>query len=47
MPKLTKDKNGYFKISISPEMVRLFNLQEGKQYDWENVNGFPALKERK
>ena len=47
MPKLTKDKNGFFKISISPEMVRLFNLQEGKTYDWENINGFPALRERK
>lgn len=47
MPKLTQDKNGYYKISVSPEIVRLFNMQEGKIYDWENVNGFPALRERR
>ena len=46
MPKLTKDKNGYYKISVSPEIVRLFNLDPDKIYDWENINGFPALKER-
>lgn len=47
MPKLSKDKNGYYKIAVSPEIVRLFTLHEGKNYDWENINGFPALKERK
>lgn len=47
MPKLTQDKNGYFKISVSPEIVRLFNLEDGKTYDWESINGFPALRERK
>ncbi|MCD4766280.1 MAG: hypothetical protein K8R34_07195, partial [Methanosarcinales archaeon] len=31
----------------TPEIVRLFNLQEGKTYDWENINGLPALHERK
>ena len=47
MPKLSKDKSGYFKISVSPEIVRLFNMEDDKTYDWENINGFPALKERK
>lgn len=47
MPKLTKDKNGYFKISVGPEIVRLFNMEDGKTYDWENINGFPALRERR
>ncbi|MCD4679585.1 MAG: hypothetical protein K8S00_04290 [Bacteroidales bacterium] len=47
MPKLSKDKSGYFKISVSPEIVRLFNLDPSKTYDWENIGGFPALKERK
>ena len=47
MPKLTQDKNGYCKIAVSPEIVRLFNLEPGKNYNWENINGFPALKERK
>ena len=47
MPKLSKDPNGYFKISVSPEIVRLFNMEDGKTYDWENINGFPALRERK
>ena len=47
MPKLSKDKNGYFKIAVSPEIVRLFNLDPGKTYDWGNISGFPALRERK
>ena len=47
MPKLSKDKSGYFKISVSPEIVRLFNLEEGKTYDWNNINGFPALIDSK
>ena len=47
MPRLSKDSNGYYRIAVSPEIVRLFNLQEGKTYDWENINGFPALRERK
>lgn len=47
MPTISKDKNGYFKITISPDVVRIFNLQEGKTYDWNNINGFPALVEKK
>ena len=47
MPKLVKDKQGYYRIAVSPEIVRLFNLEEGQIYDWNNINGFPALKERK
>ena len=47
MPKLSKDSNGYYRIAISPEIVRLFNLDEGKIYDWHNVNGFPALGDRR
>ena len=47
MPTLSKDSNGYYRIAVSPEIVRLFHLQEGAMYDWENVNGFPALKERR
>jgi hypothetical protein len=47
MAKLSKDKNGYYKITISPDAVCIFNLQEGRTYDWNNVNGFPALQERK
>ena len=42
MPKMSEDKNGYFKITISPDVVRIFNL-----YDWNNINGFPALLEKK
>jgi len=34
-------------IAVSQEIVRLFNKQEGKTYDWENINGFPALRESK
>ncbi len=34
-------------MAISPEIVRLFHLKEGAIYDWENVNGFSALKERR
>ena len=47
MAKLSKDKNGYYKITVSPDVVRIFNLQEGEEYDWINANGFPALQERK
>ena len=34
-------------LVATPEIVRLFNLQEGKTYDWENINGFPAIRERR
>ena len=47
MPKLVQDKQGYYRIAVSPDVVRIFNLQEGKTYDWENINGFPALRERR
>lgn len=47
MPKLVKDKNGYYRIAISPDMVRLFDLKSGREYDWINSGGFPALQERK
>jgi hypothetical protein len=47
MPKLSKDSHGYYKIAVSPEIVKLFNLEPDKTYDWHNVNGFPALKERR
>ena len=46
MPKLTQDKNGYYRIAVSPEIVRLFNLEPGKDYDWISSQGLPALKER-
>ena len=47
MPKLLKSKSGQFTISIHPEIVQLFNLEDGKIYNWKNVNGFPALVKSK
>jgi hypothetical protein len=47
MPKLLKDSNGYFRVTISPEMVNLFELELNKEYDWISIQGLPDLRERK
>ena len=47
MPILHKSNQGYFSLTISPEMVKMFNLKSGMKYDWVNVNGFPTLVKSK
>ncbi len=45
MVKITRSKNQY-RITIPPDIMRAFGLEEGKTYDFVSVQGLPALRER-
>ena len=51
MVKITsfKSKDGYeqFKVTIPGNIIKALNIDITKKYDWHNVNGFPALQERR
>lgn len=47
MVKFSKSKTGQYRITMNPQIVTLFTLSEDKEYDWINIQGLPALTERK
>jgi hypothetical protein len=47
MVKINRSKTGQFRVSINPQIITLFNLDQNKEYDWISIQGLPALRERK
>jgi hypothetical protein len=46
MVKISKGKNGQYRVTINPQIVRLFNMDPEKEYEWTSIQGLPALKEK-
>jgi hypothetical protein len=47
MVKLSKSKNGQYRITMNPQIVSLFGMSESKEYEWVSIQGLPALREKK
>ena len=46
MVKIVKTNNQY-RATIPPQIIVAFSLDPNKDYDWVNMGGLAALRERK